>query len=42
MSTRRRFTGEFEVRAAAEGLRGDKTVQEIAARHEVHRNQVNA
>ncbi len=30
MTTRRRFTGEFK---ALEALRGDKTVQEIAARH---------
>jgi transposase-like protein len=33
MTTRRRFTAEFKARVALEALRGDKTVQEIAARH---------
>ena len=42
MSTRRRFTGEFKAKVALEALREDKTIQEIAPRHEVHRNQVNA
>lgn len=41
MRTRRRFTSEFKARVALEALRGDKTVQEIAARHEVHPNQVS-
>ena len=41
MTTRRRFTGEFKARVALEALRGDKTVQEIAARHKVHPNQVS-
>ena len=40
MATRRRFTSEFKARVALEALRGDKTVQEIAARHQVHPNQV--
>lgn len=40
MTTRRRFTGEFKARVALEALRGDKTVQEIAAHHKVHPNQV--
>lgn len=38
MTTRRRFTGEFKARVALEALRGDQTIQEIAARHKVHRN----
>lgn len=42
MTTRRRFTGEFKARVALEALRGDKTVQEIAAKHKVHPNQVSA
>ena len=33
MSTRRRFSGEFKAKVALEALRGDKTIQEIAARH---------
>jgi transposase len=42
MTVRRRFTGEFKARVALDALRGDKTVQEIAARHQVHPNQVSA
>ena len=38
---RRRFTTDFKKRVALEALRGDRTVQEIAARHEVHPNQVS-
>src|SRR5665213_4525452 len=41
MTTRRRFGGEFKARVALDALRGDKTVQEIAARHKVHPNQVS-
>jgi len=41
MTTRRRFTGEFKARVALQALRGDQTVQEIAARHKVHPNQVS-
>ncbi len=41
MTTRRRFTAEFKARVALETLRGDKTVQEIAARHRVHPNQLS-
>ena len=43
MTTRRqrRFTAEFKKRVAIETLRGDRTVQQIAARHEVHPNQVS-
>jgi len=39
--TRRRFTGDFKARVALEALRGDKTVQEIGAKHKVHPNQVS-
>ncbi len=42
MPARRRFTGEFKANVALEALRGDKTIQEIAARHKVHPNQVSA
>ena len=38
---RRRFTAEFKKRVVLEALRGDRTVQEVAARHEVHPNQVS-
>ncbi len=42
MTKRRRFTAEFKARVALDALRGDKTIQEIAARHKVHPNQVSA
>ena len=38
---RRRFTAEFKKRVALAALRGDRTVQQIAARHEAHPNQVS-
>ena len=38
---RRRFTADFKKRVAFEALRGDRTVQQLAARHEVHPNQVS-
>ena len=41
MAKRRRFTADFKARVALEALRGDKTIQEIAARHQVHPNQVS-
>ena len=41
MPKRRRFTADFKARVALEALRGDKTVQEIAAKHKVHPNQVS-
>jgi transposase len=42
MRTGRRFTADFKARVALEALRGDKTIQEIAAKHQVHPNQVSA
>jgi len=42
MTTRRRFTADFKARVALDALRGDKTIQEIAARHKVHPNQVSS
>ena len=42
MTTRRRFTADFKAKVALEALRGDRTVQEIAAKHKVHPNQVSA
>jgi transposase-like protein len=41
MTKRRRFTADFKARIALEALRGDKTIQEIAAKHKVHPNQVS-
>ena len=39
MTKRRRFTPDFKAKVALEALRGDRTIQEIAARHKVHQNQ---
>ena len=41
MTKRRRFTAEFKARVALDALRGDQTVQEIAAKRQVHPNQVS-
>ncbi len=41
MAKRRTFTGAFKARVAKEALRGDRTVQQIAAKHELHPNQVS-
>ena len=35
------FTDQFKAKVALEALRGDKTIQEIAAKHQVHPNQVS-
>ena len=40
-SKRRRFSGEQKAKIALEALRGERTLQEIAARHQVHPNQVS-
>lgn len=42
MPKRRRFTADFKARVALEALRGDKTIQEVAQKHQVHPNQVGA
>jgi len=41
MARRRRFTDHFKAKVALEALHGDKTIQEIAAKHQVHPNQVS-
>ena len=41
MAKRRTFTATFKARVAKEALRGDRTVQQIASKHEVHPNQVS-
>ena len=35
---RRRFTAQFKAKVATEALRGDHTIQAIAAKYEVHPN----
>ena len=41
MAKRRTFSAAFKARVAKEALRGDRTVQQIAARHGVRPNQVS-
>jgi transposase-like protein len=41
MTTRRRFLDRFKATVALEALRGDKTVQEIAAKRQLHPTQVS-
>ncbi len=35
MTTRRRFTADFKAKVSLEALRGDRTVQEIAAKEQM-------
>lgn len=39
---RRRFTAAFKKRVALEALRGEQPVQAIAAKRQIHPNQVSA
>ncbi|WP_419177029.1 transposase [Desulfosediminicola sp.] len=41
MAKRRNFSDSFKAKVALEALRGDKTIQEIAAKYQVHPNQVS-
>ena len=41
MTARGHFTADFKAKVALEALRGDRTIQEIAAKHRVHPNQVS-
>jgi transposase len=38
--TRRKFTGDFKARVALEAIKEQETINQIAARHEVHPHQV--
>ena len=41
MTKRRNFSDKFKATVALEALRGDKTVQEIASKHQLHPTQVS-
>jgi transposase-like protein len=38
--TRRKFTGAFKAKVALEAIQAQETINQIAARHEVHPHQV--
>lgn len=40
MKTRRRFTAEFKARVALEAIRGERTISELATKHQLHPNQI--
>jgi transposase len=40
MKTRRRFTTEFKAKVALETIQGQRTIAEIATRHELHPNLI--
>ena len=40
MAKRRNFTSEFKAKVALEAIKGQRTVSEIAARHNIHPNLV--
>jgi transposase-like protein len=35
-TTRKRYTGEFKAKVALEAIRGDLTLAELAAKHDIH------
>ena len=37
---RKKFSAEFKAKLALEAIRGDKTIAELAAQHEIHPNQI--
>jgi|GEM_PF-220501 len=41
MTKRRKFSDQFKAKVALEALRGDRTIQEIAAKHRLHPTQVS-
>jgi transposase len=40
MKTRRRFTAEFKAKVALEAIRGERTIAELATKHQLHPNQI--
>jgi len=40
MKTRRRFTAEFKAKVALETIRGERTISELATKHQLHPNQI--
>ena len=42
MRTRRRFTAEFKAKVALEAIQGQRTIAELATKHELHPTQIAA
>ena len=42
MKTRRRFSAEFKAKVALEAIRGERTIAELATRHELNPTQIAA
>ena len=40
MRTRRRFTAEFKAKVALEAIEGQRTIAELATKHELHPNLI--
>ena len=40
MKTRRRFSAEFKAKVALEAIRGERTISEMATKHQLHPNQI--
>ncbi len=40
MKTRRRFSGEFKAKVALEAIRGERTISELATKHQLRPNQI--
>lgn len=40
MKTHRRFTAEFKAKVALEAIRGERTISELATKHQLHPNQI--
>jgi transposase len=40
LKSRKKYTGEFKARLVIEYLKGNKTLTELAAMHQVHPNQI--
>ena len=40
MKTRRRFSADFKAKVALEAIRGERTISELATKHQLHPNQV--
>ena len=40
MKTRRRLSAEFKAKVALEAIRGERTISELATKHQLHPNQI--